>query len=120
MVVNSAWGRDMSRHKIEAEIEVKFHLSGAPDDEREVAYPTVLIEYAFSKGCREVLYLRNGDPGFPAEPPEVEAVNAKLIDGDGLAPTEDQVWQWAQDWIDSEAGYNLACANAVDDFAYCG
>ena len=62
-----------SKHKIEAEIEVKFHLSGAPADEREVAYPRVIVEYSFSKGSPAVMYQRNGDPGWPAEPAEVEA-----------------------------------------------
>lgn len=105
-----------SKHKIEAEIEVKFHLVGSPSDEREIAYPIVLIEYNFTKGCPAVMYQRNGDPGWPAEPAEVEALNVKLIDGDGLVPDTDQVWQWAQDWLDSEKGYNLACENALDDY----
>ena len=107
----------MSKHHIEAEIEVKFHLSGAPDDEREVAYPKVAIEYSFSKGSPAVMYQRNGDPGWPAEPAEVEALDAKLIDGDGLDPTTDQVWHWAQDWLDRDAGFTMACDRAADDHA---
>ena len=33
----------MSVHTIDAELTIKFRLSGMPDDEREVAYPTVRI-----------------------------------------------------------------------------
>lgn len=106
-----------SKHTIDAEIEVKFKPAGMglPDDEFEVAYTTVRIEYSFSKGSPAVMYQRNGDPGWPAEPAEVEALDAKLIEGDGLDPTADQVWQWAQDWIDGD-GYDLACDNAARDY----
>lgn len=107
----------MSKHTIEAEIEVKFRPAGMglPDDEFEVAYPKVLIEYSFSKGSPAVMYQRNGDPGWPAEPAEVEALSAKLISGDGLEPTQDQVLDWARDWLDSEDGFNAACDAARDE-----
>lgn len=32
----------------------------------------ITVEYKFYKGSPEVRYLRNGDPGYPAEPSEVE------------------------------------------------
>lgn len=102
-----------SRHTITTEIEVKFSFPGLAAGEYETAYPTVEIEYQFSKGCPEVRYQRNGDPGWPAEPPEVEILKAKLIDGDGLNPTDEQLYDWADQWLDSEKGFELACENAA-------
>ena len=96
----------MSEHKITAEIEI---LSAD-----EANYPTIEIKYNFIKGSPAVMYQRNGDPGWPEEPAEVEAMDAKLLEGDGLAPTQEQVWQWAQDWIGG-TGYQLACENALDE-----
>lgn len=102
----------MSKHSIRAEIEVSFHLSGAPDDEREVAYPKVDIEFSFTSGCPATgpSYASGGDPASPAE---VEMISATLADGDGLAPTQDQVDDWAKDWL-SDAGYHAALDVAAD------
>lgn len=101
----------MSQHTLQTEIEVQFHLSGAPDDEREVAYPRLEITYRYSPGSPAVMYQRNGDPGWPAEPAEVELINAQLLNGDGLDPTLEQVNEWARDWLD-DAGYAEACDHA--------
>ena len=107
----------MQKYTILAEIERKFQLAGMPDDEREVAYPTVDVTFTYKRGSPAVMYQRNGDPGWPAEPAEVELVGAKLIDGDGLQPTPDQLNDWAQDWLDNDAGFNLAVeyAQAEDE-----
>lgn len=32
----------------------------------------LIVDYGYYAGCPAKLYLRNGDPGYPAEPPEVE------------------------------------------------
>lgn len=107
----------MKYHTILAEIERKFQLAGMPDDECEVAYPTIEITFTYKRGSPAVMYQRNGDPGWPAEPAEVEFISAKLVNGDGLLPTPDQLNDWAQDWLDSDAGYNLAAdyAQAEDE-----
>jgi hypothetical protein len=97
----------MSEHKIYAEIEI---ILGD-----EAYYPTVEIKYNFTKGSPAVMYQRNGDPGWPEEPAEVEATDAKLLEGDGLTPTQEQVWQWAQDWIGNK-GYQFACEHALDEY----
>lgn len=94
------------------ELERFFQLSGMPDDEREVAYPKVDLVLNYSAGSPAVMYQRNGDPGWPAEPAEIEIISAKLADGDGLAPTQEQVDDWAQEWLDSDAGYQYACDQA--------
>jgi len=99
----------MTKHVIDAEIEVKFHLVGAPDDEREVAYPIVRIEYSFLPGSPpRIHYDENDHPGWSDE---IELISAKLLDGDGLAPEPRQVEEWAQDWLD-DTGYELARRNA--------
>ena len=101
------------KHTIIAEIEVKHQPAGMglPDDEYEVSYPKVEIEYSYIKGSPAVMYLRNGDPGWPAEPAEMEMLAARLINGDGLLPTKDQLEDWAQNWLDGD-GYDLAVYNA--------
>jgi hypothetical protein len=98
----------VTQHTIVAEIKRYFQLAGMPDDEREVAYPTVEIAFTYKRGSPAVMYQRNGDPGWPAEPAEIELVSAKLVNGDGLMPTPDQLNDWAQDWLDSDSGYSLA------------
>lgn len=97
----------MRTHTIRAEIEVSFHLSGAPDDERETAYPTVDIAFQYRPGCPErgPTYACGGTP---AEPAEIEMVRATLVNGDGLAPLQGQVDDWAEKWL-QDVGYDLAC-----------
>ncbi len=36
------------------------------------------VEYTFQRGAPAVMYLRNGDPGYPAEPDEIEIVAVRL------------------------------------------
>ena len=53
-----------------------------------------------------VMYLSNGDPGYPAEPGELEIVSGKDEDGKALEPEEldailekheDQLWEAAEE-----------------------
>lgn len=99
-----------------AEIEIEFNSPGLglPDDETEVAYPIVEIAYRYTAGSPAVMYQRNGDPGWPAEPAELEFISAKLIKGDGLAPTPQQVAQWAEDFTESDDGYQQLVDHAED------
>lgn len=103
----------MTQHTIAAEIEVKFLIADMPADEREVAYPKVEITYSYSPGSPAVMYQRNGDPGWPAEPAEIELINVHLIDGDGLAPNDQQLREWAYDWL-HDAGFDQACEHAEE------
>lgn len=113
----------MSQHTIQAEIEVKFLIPGMPDDEREVAYPKVEITYEYSPGCPAFTPRGEYAPIDPPEPAEVQFISAKLIDGDGLGPTNQQVQEWPSDWIE-DAGFNEACDHAETmrrpdpDYAY--
>lgn len=97
---------------IDAEITVQFHLSGMPDDERECTEIMVKIDYTFVKGSPAVMYQRNGDPGWPAEPHEVDLIRATLLDGGGLSPTQDQVDDWASEWL-QDKGYEMAVEVAL-------
>lgn len=103
----------MSQHTLQTEVEVKFHIPGMPDDEREVAYPALEITYNFA--AARPAYTPPGEyaPVDPPEPAEVDFVGAKLIDGDGLAPSQSQVEEWAKDWLYDE-GYETACDRAED------
>ena len=92
-------------HVIKAEIKVTID----PDTD---VYVVMEITYDFRKGHAAVMYLRNGDPGYPAEPAEVDFIDARLIDGDGLNPTQEQIDQWAEDWLAGD-GYELACEYAL-------
>lgn len=92
-----------TNHTIRAEIEVRFHLSGAPDDERETAYPTVDIDFTYVRGAPATWT----DPGYGAE---IEVVRATLVNGDGLAPTAEQVDAWAEIWL-QDAGYDRDCVD---------
>jgi hypothetical protein len=98
-------------HTIQAEIRVQFRFPGMPDDERETAYPTVDIEFDFVPGCAATgpSYASGGGP---ADPAECNFIGATLIDGNGLAPTAEQVDDWARDWL-HDAGYEEACELAT-------
>jgi hypothetical protein len=90
-----------TQHSIKAEIEVQFQVAGMqlPPDEREVAYPTVEITYSFTKGAPEV---------------HIEVIDVTLLEGDGLAPTKEQLMDWAVEWV-NDAGFDKACESAVED-----
>ena len=100
-----------SKHTITAEIKVNFQLSDMPADEHETAYPEVEITYSFVKGCPA--RIRYDENDHPAEPHELEVLDAKLINGDGLAQTQDQLLEWAQEWLYDE-GYDRAVENALE------
>lgn len=99
----------MSKHKIH------WYRSGSRDgmdweDEQE-------ITFEFRAGRPEVRTLRNGDPGWPADPDEVEFVSISPGAGDhgvfsDLAQQflEDE----AQNWLDSD-GYDAAIEVAASD-----
>ena len=99
-----------SVHTITAEIEARFTFPGLAEGEHETAYPTLEIQYSFVQGWAGSR-LSFSCPGEPADPDEVHLINARLIDGDGLTPTEDQIHDWAREWLHG-GGYAEACAHA--------
>jgi len=44
---------------------------------------TADVSYSFSKGSPAVMYQRNGDPGWPAEPAEIEITGIE-VDGQAV------------------------------------
>lgn len=98
--------------KLEAEIEVKFTPAGLHDT--EVEYPIVEIEYGYIRA--HPAYTPPGEyaPIDPPTPAEVDFRSAKLIDGKGLLPTQEQIDDWARDYLDSDAGYMHAVNHAID------
>ena len=96
----------MSRHVIDAECEITFRPAGLQDD--ETVYPKLEITYRFSKGSPATgpSYESGGEP---ADPDEIEFISAKLIDGDGTRPTQQQINEWAEEWLQSDYGYEKAC-----------
>jgi hypothetical protein len=76
------------------------------------------IAYTYKRGRPAVMYLRNGDPGYPAEDAEVEVVRADPEEGVTLP----DIWQkrlteWAYEWLIGE-GYHEACARAEDNIEW--
>ncbi len=95
----------MSKHKMLA-----YCPFGIEPDSLEV-----LIEYTYSPGRPARMYLRNGDPGYPADPPEVDFVSAKLT----LHTIDDSMQkmldEWAAEYLSEDYGRAKALDNAMDD-----
>lgn len=102
----------MQTFTIEAKHHVLFSIPGMPDDERESADPVMRIEYRYTAGRPAFTPRGEYAPIDPPDPAEVELVSVELLNGDGLAPEPEQLEGWAQDWLDSDAGYRAACDNA--------
>ena len=96
-------------YTIDAECEITFRPAGLQDD--ETVYPLLEITYRFTKGSPAVgpSYSHGG---LPADPDEIEFISAKLIDGHGTCPTQQQINEWAEEWLQSDYGYEMACENA--------
>lgn len=101
-------------HTIETEVEVKFSFPGLAACEKETAYPTLAITYRYSAG--RPAYTPRGEyaPIDPPDPAEVEFVSAKLINSDETSPSQEQVNDWAEEWLASDEGYNRAAHHAVE------
>jgi len=69
----------------ETEVEVSFVPTSLI--EVETVYPTILIEVEIDEDS-------------------VIGMSATLIDGDGISPSQKMVREWAQDYLDSDAGSN--------------
>ncbi len=94
----------MSKHKIH------WYRSGSTNGTDWEDEQTITFE--FRAGRPAVMYLRNGDPGYPADPDEVEFVSVLPGSSDDLVQQalEDE----AQTWLSSE-GYDAAIEVAAED-----
>ena len=107
-----------TKHKLRATIPY-----GDPDIGAEIE---VEIAFNFTPGRPAVMYLRNGDPGYPADPAEIEfvsaamVVNGKLHPYDGPFPVAHQQTLDAisEDWFYSDEGQSEAYAAVADDDEY--
>lgn len=99
-------------YTITAERMVSFTFPGLAEGERESTEIKLEIEYTYSPGLPErgPSYSSGGEP---AEPAEVSLVLAKLLDGNGLAPDDAQVQEWADEWLQGD-GFDAACQHAEE------
>ena len=58
-----------------------------------------LVSYSYSPGTPMVRYLRNGDPGYPAEPPEIEIEKIERIVEKDEKTTYEAIPQWLEQII---------------------
>ena len=100
-----------SEHILATEIKVRLSFPGMDSD---TAWPTVEITYSFLPGAPATgpIWDSGGDPGYPAE---CDIISVKLIEDDNLNPTDAQLREWAQDWLDDWEGYNAACHHAEQE-----
>jgi len=99
-----------TRHKMRATIPLDD--SGADEIECE-------ITFSYSPGRPAVMYLRNGDPGYPSDPAEIELVSATPTQ-DGkyyAAGAENLEWlhDFARAWLETEDGVSEAMATVDSD-----
>lgn len=94
-------------HKVRAE----YPLAGS-DDGIEVD-----IEFTYRRGRPAVMYLRNGDPGYPAEPEEIEFEDFELAMTTWRLPEVimKAIEYWARDWLESDEGHSAAASAAHED-----
>lgn len=71
------------------------------DDGQEIE-----ITFELRPGRPAKMYLRNGDPGYPAEPDEIEFQSARIWNGRACTPAEEA---WAADWLEKHDD-EAACA----------
>ena len=72
------------------------------------------IVYTYSPGRPMVMYLRNGDPGYPEEPATVDFVSAECAHP--LNPAMQKMLDdWAIEYLASDDGFDDACNHAADD-----
>lgn len=74
------------------------------------------IKFTYSPGRPAVMYLRNGDPGYPADPPEIDLVSVHLeIDDPKL---NKMATDWAIEYLASDEGFARAVEVATDNNEY--
>lgn len=101
-----------STHTMLANVVVRFVPVSLVEE--ETVMPTLRIKFSYMPGSPAVMYQRNGDPGWPAESPEVELISAELVDGDGVEPTQEQINDWAENYLASDEGFAHVIREAAD------
>lgn len=74
----------------------------------------VEITFNFTAGRPAVMYLHNGDPGYPADPDEVEFVSARLVDREADPTMQKMLDEWAEEHLAGDAGRALAIEAVAD------
>lgn len=96
----------MSKHKITF---LDFGTVNGTDWEAEYE-----VTFEYRAGRPAVWYLRNGDPGYPADPDEIEAIDIKSAFGSLDAREKAAALDRAQAWLDG-AGFDEAMSIVVAD-----
>jgi len=84
------------------------HIQPFPDDDSAVK---VEIHYHYIPGHPAVMYLSNGDPGYPEEPADVEIFAVAIADNYGMIVSDDQLNAAVDNWYEGE-GYDLLIQHA--------
>lgn len=94
----------MSKHKVKT--QAPFCYDGME----------VTITFDYRPGRPAVMYLRNGDPGYPEDPAEVEFISAEPEHGVTLPPAlKKDLDNWCDNWLADDEGYAAAVAVAGED-----
>lgn len=107
----------MSKHKITA---TRSGAINGMDVDNEYE-----IEFEYRAGRPAVMYLRNGDPGYPADPDELEVIKVTPgADSHGVFSdiAQRDIDDWAQEWLETDGldeAMSIVIADAEDarDFA---
>jgi hypothetical protein len=81
-----------TRHTIVTEMYAPAHVSPYAE-----GGPEVVIVFDYIEGRAGSFYKRNGDPGDPPEPDEIQFVYAMFPDGERVLTADDE--DWAIDWL---------------------
>lgn len=73
----------------------------------------VRVEYTYSPGRPMKMYLRNGDPGYPAESPEIEITGVFVEDYPEWRPATDEEYDMFETAIDKH--FDDMCEAAESD-----
>ena len=87
-----------SKHTITAWAPFGLDPDGLPVD----------LTFTYSKGRPAVMYLRNGDAGYPADPPEVEFVSVHCEDLKLPEAYQKKLDEWAVEYLAGEDGFGAA------------
>lgn len=68
------------------------------------------ITFRHTPGRPARWYLRNGDPGYPADPAEVSLHEVEPAEGDVPIRVQQAIWCWACDYLASDEGREAAFA----------
>jgi hypothetical protein len=75
----------------------------------------LLLTFEYTPGYGPVMYLRNGDPGYPGQPDIVELVEVQFISGD-CKPGREKWTTWPARWAKfMEDRYSEEVSDAAGD-----